>query len=269
MNYISPSSNPHVALRCIIFLFVLIAVTYLESCKENPVSQGSGGAAGVSGIVYDTSGHPLDSVRVYCLYSFSIDYNMMSPRSHIEKVNNVDTFGFNLYQNFPNPIQNSTYLRFSIPVPCSVRITLTDRVGSKVIYSFTESFLDGMYQLFLANLVDSLQLHNGPYLYEFNAIGSGGQQYSGSKEVFVVSDVGSPNGVTKADGMYFFDYDDANVGDSVVVYPNDLYQSYITTLGSNVTLLFERRGYNSAYSYAYVIPTVQLHSDIILTRTSQ
>ena len=196
MNCPSPSGLSHARLRCIIFLFTLVGALCLETCKDNPVSQGSGGIAGVAGTVYDTSGHPLDSVRVYSLYSFNIGYNMMSHRMHVDRINNVDTFGFNLYQNLPNPIQNSAYLRFSIPVPSSVSISLTDRMNGVVVYSLAESFLDGMYQLYLDNLVDSLQMHNGPYLYKFRAIGNGGQKYSGSKEVFVVSDVGRPNSVT-------------------------------------------------------------------------
>jgi hypothetical protein len=269
MNYISPSSNPHVSLRCIIFLFMMIAAIHFDSCKDNPVSQGSGNSGRVWGIVYDTSGHPLDSVRVYCLYSFNSGYMKVGPRSHIEKVSSVDTFGFALYQNFPNPIGNSTYLRFSIPVPCSVHITLTNRRSNEVKYSYTNSFLDGMYQLFLDNLVDSLQLQNGPYTYRFSAVGSGGQQFSGSKEAFVVSDNGSPNSVTKTDGTYFFDYDNAFVGDTVVNYTSDLYSSYNTILGSNVTLLFERRGYNSFYFNATVYPTIQFRSDIVMTRTTQ
>ena len=269
MNYVSPSSNPHFPLRCFIFLSMMLGVISLQSCKENPVSQGPSVTAGVSGIVYDPSGAPLDSVRVYCLYSFNINYYTMSPRSRIEKVSNADTFGFNLYQNFPNPVQNSTYLRFSIPVPCSVHIMLTDRVNNKVVYSFAESVLEGMYQVFLVDLVDSLQLHNGPYTYEFKASGTGGQQFSGSKEMFVASDLGTPNDVTTANGMYVFDFDNAFAGDSVVVYTSDLYQPYTAMLGKNVNLLFERRGYYSFTSSTYLLPTILIHSDIILTRMDQ
>ncbi len=256
-------------LRYLVFLIALIIAFCLETCKDNPVNQGSAGSAGISGTVYDPSGHPLDSVKVYCLYSFALSSETTSHRFHTEGAAKVDTFGFTLYQNFPNPFQNSTYLRFSIPVQCSVSISLTDRISGKVIYSTTGSFLDGMYQVYLENIVDSLQMHNGPYSYKFSATGNGGQTFSASKEVFVVSDLGKPNSLTATDGMYYFNYADAFVGDSVMTYTSDLYPSYATTLGGNVTLLFERRGYESYYSSAKVYPTIQFHSDIIMTRTNQ
>jgi len=150
-----------------------------------------------------------------------------------------------------------------------VHITLTNRRSNEVKYSYTSSFLDGLYQLFLGNLVDSLQLHNGPYTYRFSAVGSGGQQYSGSKEAFVVSDVGTPDALTKNDGQYYFDYDNAFVGDTVVNYTSDLYSPYNTILGSNVTLLFLRRGYNPYYYVTTVYSTIAFHSDILMTRTTQ
>jgi hypothetical protein len=250
--------------------FLILFSCVIWNCKDDPTGPTVNSHAGIQGIVYDTSGHPLDSVRIFCLYYF----NYYSPantkgKSAIFRVNKPDTFGFNLYQNFPNPVQNTTFLRFSLPIACSTNISVTDRANGEVKYSYSDSLPEGLYQLYLNNLVDSLQLHNGPYTYSIIAKSTTGITYNASKELFVVSDVGSPNATTGTDGMYFFDYKNAFVGDSVAVYTNEIYPIYNVSLGKNITLLIERRGYYTQYYETYLNPNIQIHSDIIMTRNNK
>jgi hypothetical protein len=250
--------------KIVIDLILLLSILLLWECNKNPVSSNPVETPGVSGVVYDTSGHPLDSVRVYCMYVFGT----INPKVNVEKpicrISKVDTFGFALFQNLPNPFGNSTYLRFSLPTMCLVNISITDPVDGNVKYSFDDSLFAGLYQFYLYNLVDSLQLHNGPYEYSIHANNYDSARYNASKEMFVISDVGSPNVLTGANGAYYFTYNDAFVGDSVVVNTNDLQTPYTLKLGRSILLLFERKGFQSWYNSVMLNPNLQIHSDIIL-----
>ena len=136
-------------------------------------------------------------------------------------------------------------------------------------YSHSDSLLDGLYQLWLPNLVDSLQLRNGPYTYALQAKSITGVTYNAAKDMFVVSDVGNPNATTGTDGRYFFSYNDAFVGDSVTIYSNEIYPEYSVILGRNVTLLFERKGYYSRYYVTYLLQDISICSDMTMIRNNQ
>ncbi len=99
--------------QIVLLVFLLLSPLTLWTCKEGPTAPNPNVYAGITGTVYDTSGTCLDSVRIFCLFNFSY-YPTASTRekSLIFKINKPDTFGFNLYQNFPNPVQNTTFLRF-------------------------------------------------------------------------------------------------------------------------------------------------------------
>lgn len=249
------------------FLFFLIFSLY--TCSEGPVGPVANIDAGVAGIVYDTSGHPLDSVRIYCLYSFFYNPIPMKSQANILRISNSKKFEFNLFQNFPNPVQNSTFLRFSLPTSCSVNISITERATGKIRYTYSKSLLEGLYQLYLNNLVDSLQLPNGRYTYNIVAKSELDTEYNASKEMFVASDHGNPSDLTKTDGKYFFDYKNAFVGDSVAIFSSELIPIYNVVLGRNINLLLERRGYYSLFTSMNLSPKIQIHSDLIMTRNSQ
>lgn len=254
-----------------VFLGIIIfSSSTLSTCTDVSSDPSQSLNAGISGIVYDTSGHRLDSVRIYCLYNFNYYPTAVTKgKTDLFKVSKPDTFGFNLYQNFPNPVQNTTFLRFSLPMTCRIDLSIVDRTNGEKKYSYSDTLRDGLYQLYLNSLVDSLQLHNGPYTYTLMAKSTTGRTYYASKEMFVVSDVGAPNIITGADGIYFFDYKNTFVGDSVAVYSNEFHSIYNVILGKNITLLFERRGYYSLRSDKYLNPNILIHSDVIMIRNNQ
>lgn len=215
-----------------VYLLILLS-TSLWSCKDEPTTpQESRLDVGLTGIVYDTSGQRLDSVLIYCLFQFN--YYIM-PRtgsySHFFKVSKTDTFGFNLYQNFPNPIMDNTFIRFSLPDTCSTELTITDPFDDNVKYSRSEMLPDGLYQIYLSNLVDSLKLRNGTYRYTLKAKTKTGRTYNDTKKMFVVSDLGGSNCTTDANGIFFFDYKYAFVGDTVAIYRDEYSQKYSQYLG--------------------------------------
>lgn len=170
-----------------------------------------------------------------------------------------------MYQNFSNPFSQSTYLRFSLPRYCDIRLTIADRLDGSVKYVYTETLLPGLYQMYLHRLVDSLRLRNGPYSYTLWVNIGQGIHYQATRQMFVISDSGMPNSVSNVRGQYFFDYREAFIGDSVWysyngedVYPYRLYNS--------VTLLVQRRGYVPRTFLVDIYPTILLRRDIVLIR---
>ena len=261
-------------LRGTLAALTLVTLTFIWSCKENP--SGPEVYAGVSGTVYSRDGLRLDSARIYCMYVFNWPDAYLQnnhPSSIHDNPSIVRTantgFGFDLAQNVPNPVSDSTFLRFSLPDPSTVRISITDPWNGHERYTYINHLLEGMYQLYLPDLVRSLNLRNGPYAYSMIAVSDSGSAYSASKELFVLSDHGNPNDVTGADGVYFFDYQSAFVGDSVIVNRNDFSTPYPVLLGRNVVLLVERRGYSAQPISVYLIPNVLVHADVVMGKEGQ
>jgi hypothetical protein len=255
--------------RILVVIYLMISSMGLWSCKENITAPDPVRVTGLCGIVYDTDCRSLDSVKVYCQYQ--LNYYSISPsikeekivsdsNTPLTKIATTETFVFALEQNFPNPVQNSTYLRFY------VKIAIIDRFDGKEKYSYCASLLEGMYQLYINNLVGSLMLHNGPYSYNINVTGNNGAHYNTSKEMFIISDSSSPNIITRTDGQFVFDYQHAFVGDSVMINGGDLYSTYTMFLGNTITLLFERNGYVSQSLNVELNSNVLFHQDIIMKR---
>ncbi len=224
--------------------------------------------SGINGIVTDSLGHSLKGVKVFCLYNSSfIPEEPTKDISFLKTLKNND-FNFNLEQNFPNPFSNSTFLRFSLPNRSNVNLEITDSVSNNIVYRFSKELESGYYQLYLKNIVDSLNLKNGPYYYTLNALTDDGTSYSDSKELFIISNKGEPNSRTGHKGYYEFFYANAFVGDSIVVKETENYSDTII-LTNKVYLLFEKEGYYSKIIYTTLYPDVELTNDVVLLQKKQ
>ncbi|MGA2624766.1 MAG: hypothetical protein ABSF91_12980 [Bacteroidota bacterium] len=257
----------------------LVAVTFFACNRNNPTGPALPQESGIKGRVYNTDGHLLDSTRIYCYFSYALAPSYTPVRASsarkkatlaLSRIADVNSFSFQLYQNFPNPIYNDTYFRFALPKKCRVTLSIARVGGGQEVYSYADSLLAGMYQLYVPNLVDSLQLGNCPYDYRIAAIPDSGNPYSAMKQLFVISDLGKPACATDTSGTYAFQYGDAFVGDSVAVNPGEPYAQYNVVLERTVVLHFERRGYQSTSIGIRLIPNVMLVTDVIMfTGSSQ
>ncbi len=74
---------------------------------------------------------------------------------------------FRLYQNFPNPFNSETKIKFSIPTSCQVKLVLYDVLGREVREIFTGWLSSGVYELNF----NSSELTSGVYLCVLSAGG--------------------------------------------------------------------------------------------------
>lgn len=235
------------------------------ACSDNTVvPSASLQPFGLAGTVVDSSGKRLDSVSVYCLYySPSIPLNAMGSM-RLARISEVDTFAFGLYQNFPNPFSHSTFTRFSLPRDAAITLTIKDQLDGSTRYTYMDTLLQGLYQLYLFRLVDSLQLRNGSYTCTL-AAAAGSVRYNATMEMFVISDSGTPSVISSANGHYLFDYAHAFVGDSLIWTYDGTY-GYTIHLTNNIFLFFRRNGYRPEILGATLFPGILLQRDVVLIR---
>ena len=254
--FVSLWSIPIVASICLI----------MTGCSDNTVVPPTAQQQfGLKGTVVDSSGKGLDSVSVYCLYFSSSIPPEAASQMKLTRISGVDTFSFKLYQNFPNPFAHSTFTRFSLPRDAAIRLSVKDRLDGSIKYIYVDTLLQGLYQVYLYHLVDTLRLRNGSYTCVLEATAAGDVRYSASMEMFVISDSGAPSATTNARGSYLFDYSNAFVGDSVV-WTSDGNYVYTVHLMSNVCLLFRRDGYRSETLNATLFPNILLQRDVVLIK---
>ncbi|MBU2508689.1 MAG: hypothetical protein KJ799_18505 [Bacteroidetes bacterium] len=242
---------------------IFIMSHFLMSCNQDSFIVSVESGNGIRGVVRDTSGKALKDVKVFCLfYSYTIPVNL-SISAVIERLSNREDFAFNLEQNFPNPFSNSTFLRFSLPTKAFVNLELIDKINNEIVYEFSDSLQAGYYQHYLRNIVDSLQLKNGAYLYTLNALVANDTNYSDTKELFIISNKSAPNSITNVHGQYEFNYNQIFEGDSVVVKFANNY-TYTINLTNMVNILFEKEGYEPKIIPSTLYPNFVLDHDVVL-----
>jgi len=251
-----------------IFVGISFLLLALPACNEDatappPIAESK---YGLTGIVVDSSGARLDSVAVYCLFHSSFIPPENAGHS-LTRVSDADTFDFELYQNFPNPFSHSTFIRFSLPSEIGVRLSIVDRFEGIAKDVYVDNLPLGLYQLYLSRIVDSLNLRNGPHTFLLEATTSGGV-YTLTSEAFVISDSGLPAAATNASGTYVFEYNQAFVGDSVLLTStgDDIYQFYLT---NSVYLLFQRGGYRPETIESEIFQDLLLQRDVVLFKEEQ
>lgn len=244
----------------VIFLFLLL----FNSCDEYGPLEPNQTRFGITGVVMDDKGNVLSDVKVYCLYNYTyLPVYSMLPK-HPEFFS-PDSFSHNLYQNFPNPVYNSSFLRYSLPEDMNVEVTLTEKISGKVVDSFSGFKNAGLYQHHFNEIVSQLQLRNGLYNIKLRTLKDGQVRYENEKRMIIVSDVGQPNVITNAKGEFLFDYKSAFVGDSVVATGDGSY-SYIYILPDNINLLFTKEGYLPELLNVTIYPEILFNRDVILQR---
>jgi hypothetical protein len=94
----------------------------------------------------------------------AFNYFGLIPTSVDDRVVEIPT-AFNLEQNFPNPFNPETNIRFSIPIESDVRVTVFDVLGSEVAQLINEKMTPGTYTVnFKVNNISS-----GIYFYRFES----------------------------------------------------------------------------------------------------
>lgn len=239
---------------------LLLSISYIFTFCTDGITGVEAIDSGLTGKVVDTFGNPINGVEVFCLYySYQIPINPQGllKNNSVEKMNDLY---FELLQNYPNPFSSSTYIRYSLPQKCQIELQIIHKKSNRKVYSYSEELEYGYYQQYLKSIVDSLNLKNGIYTFTIKATGEDGTKYESQKELVVISDIGKPNAETVENGEFIFDFEDAFVGDSIVINKYDseyyLYTEYLT---SNVHLLFKKSGYQSEYI------TIELYSNVLLT----
>ena len=254
--------------RNIKILFILLISIFIvllcSSCKDT-VSSAPYQPYGVYGRIVDTSGVPLSNVQIYCLFNYSWAPNYLPSISSMNKTAGVDSFGFELKQNYPNSVNNSTFIRFSLPSKCKVTLSLVQKSTGDEKYSYTNDYDYGYYQYPLINIVKEHQLTNGRYDLFLKAAQNGQIKYQANKTMFVISDSGKPNCISNNSGSYVFNYDDACIGDPLILAANQ-YQEDTTWVLNYIYLLFRKEGYYSEIRQFYLYPNLLFSQDVIMTK---
>lgn len=249
-------------------IFIIKLILYgliffiVNSCSDNIVNEPRE-SSGVLGMVVDTAGKPIPDVKIFCLYWY--DYYPIYPNLNKEnfKFFTPGSFDFELKQNFPNPVQNSTFIRFSLPYDCDIKLTIKNKISGQIVYSLNGTYAYGLYQQYLGDIVSNLQLENGNYIITLTAKGSLGQELIAEKNLFVVSVFGQPNAITERNGSYFFDYQKAFINDTVfITYVED--NPFPKQISNRVYLYFIKEGYFPSIVSVDLISNFLLRRDVIL-----
>jgi hypothetical protein len=251
--------------KILFLLLIFTTIVLISSCKEN-ISSPSVQQYGVSGRVVDTSGIPISDVQVYCLFNHPYAaYNYFPSISFQNKTANTDTFGFELKQNFPNTVYNSTLIRFSLPSSYKISLSIVQKTTGVEKFNYSNDYDYGYYQFPLINFVTDHQLTNGLYDISLKAARNGQVKYQANRTMFVVSDSGKPNLTTSNSGSYFFNYNDACIGETLIS-TYYYYQDDTTRISNNINLLFRKEGYRSEIRSYDMHPSLLFNQDIIMTK---
>lgn len=247
------------------FLLIVILPILISACSD-PAEPEQQITNGLAGRIVDSSGVALDSVNIYCYYSYypasnSGPYFEASLPKRLNKTVGLD---FTFFRNYPNPVYNSTYIKFALPGKSHIGISVTRSSETKASYVYSDDYQGGLYQYKLNNIVEDQKLKNGPYIISFSALSDSGKQFNASCSMFVVSDLGTPNAAANSRGEYYLPFSEAFVGDSVFVSNSDYTEYYKSFLGNYVYLFVKRRGYRPLVMQVALFRNLLLHQDIVL-----
>ena len=240
--------------------FVLITFLSCDDSITNPPEPDYG----VTGKIIDESGNPLNNVKVYYLFNFTYIPN----QSNSDKLLNdteVDSFDYELFQNFPNPVYKSSFIRYSLNSDADIELTLTELYSGLVKYSVSKPSYYGIYQHYFNNIVDSLQLENGFYKVEFKAFKNGVLKYKSEKKLVVISDLGRPCSISDKNGKYYFDYDKSSIGDTLT-YTFDEEYSYTSVIDKSVNLLLQKEGFYNEIVNTSLYKGILINRDVVMRK---
>jgi len=247
-------------MRNTIYAFALAALLFF-SCDDEilipPVEN-----YGINGRIMDESGNPISGVQVYYLFNYYYMPNLTATDKPMNETE-VDSFGYALYQNFPNPVYNSSFIRYSLAADMDVELTVKENSTGTVKYKYSGFNYYGLYQHHLNEIVTSFQLENGGYTIALKVSKNGAFKYEAEKKMIVISDIGKPNSVSDGNGKYFFDYNKACIGDTLL-YTTDGEHIYPNEITNQVNLLFKKDGFLTETISTSLYPEILLDRDVIL-----
>lgn len=241
---------------------VLVLIIFL-SCDDTSIIPPES-EFGVTGRVIDESGNPITNVRVYYLFNFTYIPHLPGSDKPLNETK-IDSFDYELFQNFPNPVYNSSFIRYSINSDADIELTLTELNSGIVKYSVTKPSYYGIYQHYFNNIVDSLQLENGFYKVEFKAFKNGILKYKSEKKLVVVSDLGKPCSTSDKNGKFYFDYDKSFIGDTLTYSTDDEY-SYTLQIDKSVNLILRKEGYFDETINITLYKNILLNRDVVMRK---
>jgi len=219
---------------------------------------------GIQGTIIDTAGNVLNGVKVYCLFNYS--YVPLESSIRLPALNISDSvFTNQLYQNFPNPVFNETFVRFSLESKSTISLELKSNIDNNIYYSYKDTLNYGLYQHYLGDLSQNSQLKNGIYSYKLKLNSFTGNKYEDNKELILVGTENKPNSISDKYGKYTFNSEEAFIGDTIKVCneydPSHIYDQIIDDY---IFLLFNKEGYQDKIIGVYMYPDVIYTQDIVL-----
>jgi Secretion system C-terminal sorting domain len=89
---------------------------------------------------------------------------------------------FSLANNYPNPFNPSTVIKFGLPQNAKVKISVYNILGQLVTQITNEEYSAGIHSVnFSASGISS-----GIYIYSINAVGENGKQFNSSKKMLLL-----------------------------------------------------------------------------------
>jgi Secretion system C-terminal sorting domain len=87
-----------------------------------------------------------------------------------------------LGNNYPNPFNPSTTIKFGLPQQSEVTITIFNVLGQKVFEETAKSLAAGIHSFSF----DASQLSSGIYIYNIRAVGANGKNFVASKKMVLL-----------------------------------------------------------------------------------
>ncbi len=266
-----PSGNvPFPAKNIFIALALVVLPLIINGCDASigPFEEKQNG---FTGKVIDTEGNPVPGVDVYYIYmNYNGDWGL-NKAGFLTRIDDVtDTLDWKLYQNFPNPFSEATFIRFALPIDCTVDFSIVEKATGETKLILEDTLLYyGLYQFYFDNLLEKYNLHNGIYRFGITAKVNGKTVFSDEKEFCLVQTDKNPNYVTDTQGICKFRYKYAYVGVTIpVTYSNpDYYSELILT--NEQFIVLKKEGFKTKLIPVSLYPSVENYQEIILVREGE
>ncbi len=259
--------------KYLLFFSLLLTLFLIASCSKNATGVNDKYPSGnMQGYVRDENGKALKGAKIFCLYPFSYFPNQYSPFQKTTKhqVQKDSAYTFTFIGNFPNPVYNTVYFRFSLGKDCMVALTLESKLNHQQFTLIQQSLEYGYYQFYFDNLVDSLKLQNGIYQLSFQASSNDKILLERTMTMNVISNLGIPNCTTDENGHFIFDFRKAFIGDTIPVRPFWSTRTYsYLTIENPIYFYAEKEGYHSKFFQTWIIEDLTIRHDIVLPTMSK
>lgn len=111
-----------------------------------------------------------------------IDFDGTYEYSEVIEIEGITPGQFTLFQNFPNPFNPSTSIKFSIPVDSNVKLKLFNMLGQEVAELLNSEISAGIHHIDF----NASSLSSGTYFYVLEANGNNGSNFSATKKMILL-----------------------------------------------------------------------------------